>query len=276
MDPLLIAVFLGLPAHSNARTIAQSTMKYVTLPTTGVSSYLLWGAAVFLAVAMYLVVAEYTRAAPPLQEAITHLYPTGEKRRVEYFRGSGASRRVVRVETYHQDGQIIKRVDRFSGRVQYYDDLVETLRTSSGLRAYLDGAWERTSYITAKAPLEDGGFAEVTSKEFRLYSADTLRVVHFSRLRGAPASQSTRHFEAAFLYDILPPYHIVLRRQLYARSGPSAVKAKKEFLSEDVRSTLVDTVRVYRPDMFSIHTATASDGMVRYKRLPSGHLPFGY
>lgn len=251
-------------------------MKYVTLPATGLPSYVTWGAAVVLTVVMYLVVTEYTRAAPPLQEAITDLYPNGEKRRVEFFRGAGASRRVVRVETYHQDGQLIKRVDRSAGRIQYYDDLVDTLRTESGLRAYLDGGWERTSYITAKAPLEDGRFAQVTTKEFRFYSADTLRVVHFSRLRGAPASQSTRHFEAAFLYDILPPHHIALRRQLYSRSGSSAVKAQKESLSADVRSTLVDTVRVYRPDMFSIHTATASDGMVRYKRLPYGKLPFVY
>jgi len=251
-------------------------MSYSTLRTTGVASYLMWGAAVLLCVVVYLLVTEYTRAAPPLQEAIIDLYPNGEKRTVEFFHGAGPSRRVIRTETYHHDGQLIKRVDRTSGQIQYYDDLLDTLRTSSGLRAYLDGGWERTSLITAKAPLEEGGFAQVTSKEFRFYSADTLRVVHFSRLRGAPVSQSTRHFEAAFLYDVLPPYYISLTRQLYARSGGSAVTAEKESLSDDVRSTLVDTVRVYRPDMFSIHTASASDGMVRYKRLPSAHLPFGY
>jgi len=202
-----------------------------------------------------------------VHEIVVDRYRDGTPRKVEHYSGERENRRVHRHEIYHHDGTLVKLSDYDTGEVLFYDELQDTLRTPGGLRAFLRGMWRRQSTIEAYRLLPNNQRAHVQSREFWRYRGDTLSISHFSQIR-APSGQIQRqHLELGLRIQYRAPSFVSVQEQIYSRSGSSIVPGRDSSISADAQQMLVDTLRIYRPDLFAIHTAAADNGIIRFQRV---------
>jgi len=169
----------------------------------------------------------------------------------------------LEMRTYDKQGTLIKVKDMQDGTIDYYDELYDTLRTRSGLRAYLQGAWKRGGIKKGYKKLPNGQMADVRTKEARYFRGDSLVLVQDSEII-APSGRRLRSVvEVCFRVRYLAPLRISLEEKLYVKTR-SATEGRSS-LTPDLRAAVVDTLRLFRPDLYYVQTASPGGGS-RYHR----------
>lgn len=202
----------------------------------------------------------------PVQSAVTELYNDGTAKEKVLYRPDPQSeeRQVVERRTYHSNGDLIK-INPTDGSVQYYHNIRDTLLTRSGLRSFLRGTWRIQNSLDAFKDLPNGKTATVKTTEFRRFSGDTLTVYQQSLLRTPSGRKLVSRLKIAFTVRYIPPLRLGLKRHLYTETRGQRNKANRA-LDPQLQRSVIDTLQIYRPDLFAIHSDAPGPDVKRYAR----------